>query len=174
MEWLKKIGKSLLVGTVAGVLIALITNYFVPALIDRLENQSYYMRYLWKYMDTDKNEDKNQAPESSICIVDIDDVTQIKMGVYWSWNRSYHAQLINNLDKQFPGAIVFDILPRPGGLQPHPPHRKAARIQPAPPSAQPADRGAGAVASVKCRLRPAVHRGDGRKRQGVPRAAVVG
>jgi class 3 adenylate cyclase/CHASE2 domain-containing sensor protein len=110
MEWLKKIGKSLLVGTVAGVLIALITNYFVPALIDRLENQSYYMRYLWKYMDTDKNEDKNQAPESSICIVDIDDVTQIKMGVYWSWNRSYHAQLINNLDKQFPGAIVFDIL----------------------------------------------------------------
>jgi class 3 adenylate cyclase/CHASE2 domain-containing sensor protein len=107
MELLKKIGKSLLIGTIAGVVIAMLTNYFVPRLIDRLENQSYYMRYFWKNMELVKTTPEER--ESNVCIIDIDDYSQQKMGVYWNWNRGYHAQLINNLKKQFPGAIIFDI-----------------------------------------------------------------
>jgi len=43
----KKIGKSLLIGSLAGLAIALITNFFVHDLIDSLEDQTYYMRYHW-------------------------------------------------------------------------------------------------------------------------------
>ncbi|MFP4417231.1 MAG: CHASE2 domain-containing protein [Fibrobacterota bacterium] len=108
MQILKKILKSFLIGTLAGLAIALITHNFVPELIDRLEYQSYYMRYYWKYMDLDGN-DNNGASESGICIIDIDDRSQHKLGNYWNWNRSYHARLIRNLSSHYPAAIAFDI-----------------------------------------------------------------
>ena len=110
MEILKKVLKSLLIGTLAGVAIALLTNFFVPDLIDRLEHQSYYMRYYWKYMELgDKKDAEKQDEESGIFIVDIDDRTMHKLGNYWNWNRSYHADMINALMKHCPAAIVFDI-----------------------------------------------------------------
>jgi class 3 adenylate cyclase/CHASE2 domain-containing sensor protein len=110
MEFLKKIGKSLLIGSLAGAAIAIITHSFVPDLIDRLEHQSYYMRYFWKYMELDEQKDGGSKTEqSSIYIVDIDDRTQHKLGMYWNWNRSCHAEMINSLSRRFPAAIVFDI-----------------------------------------------------------------
>ncbi|MBD3391478.1 MAG: CHASE2 domain-containing protein, partial [Chitinivibrionales bacterium] len=110
VEIFKKVLKSLLIGTLAGVAIALLTNFFVPDLIDRLEHQSYYMRYYWKYMELgDREEGKKDDEESGIFIVDIDDRTMHKLGNYWNWNRSYHAEMINTLVKHCPAAIVFDI-----------------------------------------------------------------
>jgi len=110
MEIIKKIIKSFIIGTLAGLIVALITNYFVPDLIDRLEHQSYYMRYYWKYMELgEKKEAAQGEEESGIFIVDIDDRTMHKLGNYWNWNRSYHAELVNTLTKHYPAAIVFDI-----------------------------------------------------------------
>ncbi len=111
MELLKKMGKSLIIGTIMGIIIAFITSKFVPDLIDRLENQSYYMRYYWKYMELSKKdtETTEQEDETGIYIVDIDDRSMHKLGNYWNWNRSYHAKMINSLDDHFPAAILFDI-----------------------------------------------------------------
>ena len=111
MEILKKLGKSLLIGTVMGAIIAVITRNFVPDLIDRLEHQTYYMRYFWKHMELGETnaEDEQVGDESGICIVDIDDRTQHKLGMYWNWNRSYHAEMTNALKEHFPAGIVFDI-----------------------------------------------------------------
>lgn len=112
MELLKKILKSLIIGTITGITIAFITHNFVPDLIDRLEHQSYYMRYYWKYMELNKNKNtgEEQEDETGIFIIDIDDRSQHKMGNYWHWNRSYHAQMIRSLDQHFPAAVAFDIL----------------------------------------------------------------
>ncbi|MBN1984034.1 MAG: CHASE2 domain-containing protein [Chitinivibrionales bacterium] len=111
MELWVKIGKSLLIGTIMGIVVVVFTNNIAPELIDRLEYQSYYMRYKWKYMDLAKNSKENtdSKRDYGIMIVDIDDRTQHKLGVYWNWNRSYHATTINTLNKHFPAAVLFDI-----------------------------------------------------------------
>ena len=111
MELLKKVAKSFLIGAIMGIIIAFLTSKFVPDLIDRLEHQSYYMRYYWKYLELSKKEVEGteQRDETGIYIVDIDDRSMHKMGNYWHWNRSYHAEMIHSLNEHFPAAIVFDI-----------------------------------------------------------------
>ena len=111
MEMLKKVAKSFLIGTIMGTIIAFLTSKFVPDLIDRLEHQSYYMRYYWKYLELSKKKGESSEPgdETGIYIVDIDDRSMHKMGNYWHWPRSYHADMIQSLNKNFPAAIVFDI-----------------------------------------------------------------
>jgi adenylate cyclase len=111
MEFLKKLLRSFIIGTVVGIIIAFITNNFVTDLIDRLEHQSYYMRYFWKYMELPgkKKEKTSEEQDNGIYIVNIDDRSLHKLGLYWNWNRSYHAQMISSLNKHFPAAIAFDI-----------------------------------------------------------------
>ena len=111
MDILKKLLKSLLIGSLVGLGIALFTRFFFQDLIDRLEYVTYYMRYRWEYADLSKKipqkiEDKGYG----IHIIDIDERSMQKMGLYWNWNRSYHAELIRQLSRHFPAAIVFDIL----------------------------------------------------------------
>ena len=115
LEAIKKIGKSLLIGSLAGLAIALVTNYFVADLIDRLEDQTYYMRYRWEFEDLPsaakvKAQAKQQETDYGIHIIDIDDRSQHKLGVYWNWDRSFHADMIRNLSKHYPAALVFDVL----------------------------------------------------------------
>ncbi len=110
MAIIKKVGKSLLIGTAVGVAVAAVTNWFVPDLIDRLENQSYYMLYHWKFLELDDEEESSSDEYfTGVHIIDIDDRSFNKMGMYWNWNRSFHAELIDNLSGHFPAAIVFDI-----------------------------------------------------------------
>lgn len=110
MEFIVKIGKSFAIGTIMGIIIAFITSKFVPDLIDRLEHQSYYFRYYWKYMELNKDKKSDiEDDETGIYIIDIDDRSQNKLGMYWNWNRSYHAQMVNTLNNNFPAAVVFDI-----------------------------------------------------------------
>lgn len=111
MEILKKLFKSLLIGSLVGLSIALFTRFFFQDLIDRLEYVTYYMRYRWEY--TDLANDKNRQNEDKgygINIIDIDERSMQKMGLYWNWNRSYQAELIKQLSRHFPAAIVYDIL----------------------------------------------------------------
>ncbi len=110
MELLKKIGKSLIIGTVMGIIIAFLTSKFVPDLINRLEHQSYYMRYQWKALDLrDAEGIEKEDDETGIAIIDIDDRTMQKIGLYHHWNRSYHAEMLNSIKNHFPAAVLFDI-----------------------------------------------------------------
>lgn len=110
MDLLSKFIKSLAIGILAGSGVALITSLFFPNLIDRLENVSYYARYKWEYSSFTK-EDIREITDNNygINIVDIDDRSMQKMGFYYNWDRSYHADLINSLALKFPAAIIFDI-----------------------------------------------------------------
>lgn len=111
MELFKKFLRSLLLGSLVGLGIALFTNFFFQDLIDRFENLTYYMRYSWEYDDLDKKtESAQEDPEYGIRVIDIDDRSMQKLGMYWNWDRSYHARLIKNLSKHFPATIVFDVL----------------------------------------------------------------
>ncbi len=111
MELLARVGKSLIIGCLAGLAVALFTNFFFKPLIDRLENQTYDMRYSWEFGESfNRGEGSEQPPDYGIHIVDIDDRSLQKLGVYWNWDRSYHARLIRSLSSNSPAAIVFDIL----------------------------------------------------------------
>ena len=110
MELLKKIFKSLIIGLLAGTVVALFTHFFFSDIIDHLESFSYDMRYRWEYSHSSKEKiDSITDNDYGIYIVDIDDRSMQKMGFYYNWDRSYHANLINNLSTKFPAAIVFDI-----------------------------------------------------------------
>jgi class 3 adenylate cyclase/CHASE2 domain-containing sensor protein len=108
MKWLKRLGKSLLIGSAMGVGVALFTNLFFKDLIDKLENQTYYMRYHWAYKDLNKG---STTPDfdNGINIIDIDDRSQQKLGQYWNWDRSFHAKMLDTISKQNPGAVIFDV-----------------------------------------------------------------
>jgi adenylate cyclase len=103
VEIIKKTGKSLLIGSLAGLAIALVTNFFVVDLIDRLEDQTYYMRYRWEFEDlpsavkTKAPAQETQETDYGIHIIDIDERSLQKLGNYWNWDRSFQAELINNL-----------------------------------------------------------------------------
>ncbi len=111
MEHLKKILKSLSVGIIAGCIVALFTHYFMPGFFDRLENISYYVRYKFEFDLKSKGQlDSIQDfTHYGINMIDIDDRSMAKMGLYHNWDRSYHAHMLDSLCKQFPAAIVFDI-----------------------------------------------------------------
>ena len=111
MEWLKKFLKSLLIGSIVGFGIALFTRFFFQDLIDRLEYVTYYMRYRWEYSDLSKEQLTGLAEqEYGIHVIDIDERSMQKLGSYWNWDRSFHADMISTLNNHFPAAIVFDIL----------------------------------------------------------------
>jgi adenylate cyclase len=111
MKWLKRLGKSLLIGSALGIGVALVTNFFVKDLIDRLEDQTYYMRYRWEFQELSAAKEKEVLEnDNGICIVDIDERSLHKLGKYWSWDRSFHAEMINSLEKHDPAAIVFDVM----------------------------------------------------------------
>jgi adenylate cyclase len=111
MKWLKRLGKSLLIGSAMGIGVALVTNFFVKDLIDRLEDQTYYMRYRWEFQELSAAKEKEVLEnDNGICIVDIDERSLHKLGKYWSWDRSFHAEMINSLEKHDPAAIVFDVM----------------------------------------------------------------
>ncbi|MBN1603096.1 MAG: adenylate/guanylate cyclase domain-containing protein [Chitinispirillaceae bacterium] len=111
MALLRKLIRSLFIGSLAGLGIALFTRFFFQDLIDRLEYVTYYMRYRWEYAEL-SNDQLNDIKknEYGIHVIDIDDRSMQKMGLYQNWNRSYHAKMIETLNRHFPAAVIFDIL----------------------------------------------------------------
>jgi len=111
MRWIKRTVKSLLIGSAMGIGVALFTNLFFTNLINRLEDQTYYMRYHWEFEE--KSSNKHQGvidDDNGINIVDIDERSLHKLGKYQNWDRSYHAQMIRALEKHFPAALIFDVM----------------------------------------------------------------
>jgi len=108
---MKKLLKSLLTGSLAGAAIAITCSLLFTDLVDRLEHVTYYMRYRWHFSDKpDSTSAGSERPQYGINIIDIDDRSMQKMGLYWNWDRSYQATLIRKLSNRFPAAIVYDIL----------------------------------------------------------------
>ncbi len=112
MKRLTRIGKSLLIGSAMGMVVALATNFVLKDLIDELENQTYYMRYRWAYQDIAAGKDTAAAEgdDNGIYIINIDEKSQHELGKYWNWDRSFHARMLRSLAKHDPAAVVFDIL----------------------------------------------------------------
>ena len=111
MPWLKRIAKSLLIGSAMGIGVALFTNLFFTDLINRLEDQTYYMRYRWEFSEQSSNKtQKVQEDDNGINIIDIDERSLHKLGKYQNWDRSYHAQMIRALEKHYPAALAFDVM----------------------------------------------------------------
>jgi class 3 adenylate cyclase/CHASE2 domain-containing sensor protein len=110
-DFMKKLAKSALIGTLTGLVVALFLNFCFPALLDRLENQTYYMRYAWQYNPRHavKTDQQETNEEYGISIIDIDDRSQQKMGLYMQWDRSFPANLIKTINKHYPAAVVFDV-----------------------------------------------------------------
>jgi len=110
MEFLKKFSRSLILGSIVGLGIALVTSFFLQELIDRIEYLTYYMRYSWQFSDVETGEQNTQKKrDPDVCIIDIDDRSQQKLGWYANWNRSYHAKMLRSLKKHHPAAVIFDI-----------------------------------------------------------------
>ncbi|MBN1127712.1 MAG: CHASE2 domain-containing protein [Chitinispirillaceae bacterium] len=111
MELLKKVFKSVIIGSLTGLAIALFSHFFFQDLIDRLECVTYYMRARWEntYLSRDKLE-KLAENNNSVYIIDIDERSMQKLGSYWNWDRSYHAEMIRQASTHFPSAIIFDVL----------------------------------------------------------------
>jgi adenylate cyclase len=111
MRWLKRIVKSLVIGSAMGIGVALFTNLFFTDLINRLEDQTYYMRYRWEFDELSSNKNqKVQEDDNGINIIDIDERSLHKLGKYQNWDRSYHAQMIRSLQKHYPAAMIFDVM----------------------------------------------------------------
>jgi adenylate cyclase len=99
-----------MIGSVAGIAIAIFSNLLMQDVIDRLENVTYYARAKWELGDQSKEKlAKLAKAENGISIIDIDDRSMSKMGLYWNWDRSYQAKMITELSAHFPAAIVYDI-----------------------------------------------------------------
>lgn len=108
---MKKLLIRLLTGSLAGVAITIVCSLLFRDLVDRLENVTYYMRYRWHFSDNpDSTGAGFEQQRYGINIIDIDDRSMQKMGLYWNWDRSYQATLIRKLSTRFPAAIVYDIL----------------------------------------------------------------
>ena len=89
MRWLKRIAKSLLIGSAMGIGVALFTNLFFANLINRLEDQTYYMRYHWEFDEQSSHKRQNvQDDDKGINIIDIDERSLHKLVKYLNWARS--------------------------------------------------------------------------------------
>jgi len=108
MKKLKKILFTLGMSLLFGAAIALLIRVSFARLIDRVENVSYDWRYRLKHQGQGENDAR--LPDYGIHIVDIDERSMEKMGVYWNWDRGYQANMINALSAHFPAAIAFDVL----------------------------------------------------------------
>ena len=52
----------------------------------------------------------NESPNRSLIIIGIDDQSFANLNAQWPWPRGIHAHLLEQVKKQAPRAVVFDIL----------------------------------------------------------------
>ena len=111
MDNIKKLAKHCGMALLLSLFLALLISVVFGDLVDRLENVTYYFRYRLKFLDMD-DEQKNQILQQNygIHFVDIDDRSMNRLGMYWNWDRSYQAKMINTLSSHFPSAIIYDVL----------------------------------------------------------------
>ncbi len=95
-------------GVLASVLVLLVTRVFMPNLFERFEAETLDSRYLAK-IEQQSAARKGDVIEDLV-IVDIDQRSLDKLGLYAQWPRSYHARVIDYLKREGAAVIGFDIL----------------------------------------------------------------
>ncbi|MBF0432191.1 MAG: CHASE2 domain-containing protein [Fibrobacteria bacterium] len=105
----KKLLTGLLIGIVTCVFISFITNYYAIDFFDGLENVAYDYRYNFKYI-IGKSKERKKDPIESVVIVDIDERSFSKLGLYHKWPRSYHGEVVKTLAHGGASSIIFDIM----------------------------------------------------------------
>ncbi len=106
-----RIFKGVGIGCCTGLALAAFTHFLFSDLIDRIEWQTYDMRNVWQLSEFfNQGEYGERAVEDDVVIVDIDERSLNKLGIYYNWDRSYYARLLESLRSHYPGAVVFDVL----------------------------------------------------------------
>jgi len=119
---MKKFFLNVLIGGVIGAVVATIAFYLpkliLSDLVDRIENSAYDFRMTWVAQNLDE-ERKFQNPvngewavrpySDDILLINIDDRSMNKYGVYHKWPRSYQAHLMDFLGEAQAGVVTYDV-----------------------------------------------------------------
>lgn len=95
-------------GAIAAALVLLVTRVLMPNLFDRFEAETLDSRYLVKVKQ--QMAARKGGVIEDIVIVDIDQRSLDKLGLYAQWPRSTHARMIDYLHRAGAAVIAFDIL----------------------------------------------------------------
>ena len=96
-KWLTEVQDSVIIKKDNGDTVSVATNNLTSYQQEQKKDSAQVIR-------TKDNNDSN------IIIVDIDEKSLKKLGSYYTWDRSVHAQVIKNLSEGGAAAIAFDIL----------------------------------------------------------------
>jgi adenylate cyclase len=95
-------------GVLAAALVLLATRVLMPDLFERFEAETLDSRFLAK-VKQQMSARRGDVIED-IVIVDIDQRSLDKLGLYAQWPRSHHARVIDYLKREGAAVIAFDIL----------------------------------------------------------------
>lgn len=95
-------------GVLAAALVLLVTRVLMPNLFERFEAETLDSRFLAKVKQQMSARRGNVIED--IVILDIDQRSLDKLGLYAKWPRSYHARVIDYLHREGADVIAFDIL----------------------------------------------------------------
>lgn len=95
-------------GLIAAALVLLLTRLLMPSIFERFEAETLDSRYYAKIRQ--QTALRKGGVVEDIVIVDIDQRSLDKLGLYSQWPRSYHAKVIEYLREQNAAVIGFDIL----------------------------------------------------------------
>lgn len=113
----KKLFFGVAFSAIAVLLILIFGNSHENYIAESAENIFYDQFFKWntEVVDTTGVKDgitleTNSYNDPNIIIADIDEKSLQKLGHYYSWDRSIHAKVIENLGKGGAAAVAFDIL----------------------------------------------------------------
>ncbi|MGL1900880.1 MAG: CHASE2 domain-containing protein [Fibrobacterales bacterium] len=111
---LTKQTRKLLITTIIAFVIPFALNFLGSFSLNQqyitsLENALYDTSFRW-FMDDSFEEPNFEEVESRIVFVDIDETSLSKLGPYWQWPRTHHAEVVRQLSRGGAAAITFDIL----------------------------------------------------------------
>lgn len=95
-------------GLLAAALVLLVTRGLMPDLFERFEAETLDSRYLAKVKQ--QTAARQGGVIEDLVIIDVDQRSLDKLGLYAQWPRSYHARVIDYLKREGAAVIGFDVL----------------------------------------------------------------
>lgn len=95
-------------GVLAAALVLLVTRVLMPNLFERFEAETLDSRFFAKVKQ--QMSARRGSVIEDIVIVDIDQRSLDKLGLYAKWPRATHARMIDYLHRQGAAVIAFDVL----------------------------------------------------------------
>jgi adenylate cyclase len=104
----RKIFYGAALGAAVAVLLLMLSQWIMPGLFYSLEVKTLDWRYNAKVSRLTAQRQDN--PIEDIIVVDIDNRSLEKLGLFSKWPRSYHAEVIDYVARSGAASICFDIL----------------------------------------------------------------